>query len=137
MTILTYLLGLMMLGKASIRMFIRSRWASIISVAVLIIALVIGSYLRYYPVINAERWGYGPTLQELDPYSEYWIAEHLLKHGLGYFADLTRANPVTHIFWYPWGRDFTYTEPPMLSMFSVITYYVAHAINPSLSLTTG
>jgi len=124
----------MMPGKASIRVFIRSRWALIISVAVLIIALVIGSYLRYYPVINAERWGYGPTLQELDPYSEYWIAEHLLKHGLGYFADLTRANPVTHIFWYPWGRDFTYTEPPMLSMFSVITYYVAHAINPSLSL---
>jgi len=124
----------MMSGKTSVKAFIRSRWTLIISVAVLIIALVVGSYLRYYPVINAERWGYGPTLQELDPYSEYWIAEHLLKNGIGYFAELTRANPVTHIFWYPWGRDFTYTEPPMLSMFSVITYYIAHAINPSLTL---
>lgn len=123
-----------MVSKTSMKSLIRSRWTLIVSVTILIIALIVGSYLRYYPVINAERWGYGPTLQELDPYSEYWIAEHLLKNGLGYFTELTRANPVTHIFWYPWGRDFTYTEPPMLSMFSVVTYYIAHAINPSLSL---
>ncbi len=119
---------------ASIKSFLKSRWTTIFSVAVLIVALVIGSYLRLFPVFNAEKWGYGPMLQELDPYSEYWIAKHLLSHGLSYFSQLTPANPVTHIFWYPWGRDFTTTEPPLLSMFSVVTYYIAHAFNPHLTL---
>ncbi len=124
----------MMSVKGGVKAFLKSRWTAILSVCVLITALVIGSYLRLYPVFNAEKWGYGPMLQELDPYSEYWIAENLLKHGIAYFSQLTRANPVTHIFWYPWGRDFTRTEPPMLSTFAVITYYIAHAINHSLSL---
>ncbi len=113
---------------------IRRRWALILSLSVLIISLIAGSYLRLFAVFNAESWGYGPTLNELDPYSEYWISSNLLHHGLGYFWQLTRDNPATHLFWYPWGRDFTRSEPPMLSFFSVLTYYVAHVFNPSLTL---
>ncbi len=110
------------------------RWALMLSISILIISIIIGSYLRLYPVFNAERLGYKPTLYEMDPYSEYWIAEKLYKHGLAYFNELTRDNHVTKIFWYPWGRDFTKSEPPLLASFSVITYYIAHTINPSLTL---
>ncbi|RLG79384.1 MAG: hypothetical protein DRO10_00100 [Thermoprotei archaeon] len=107
-----------------------------VSLAVLIIALAVGVYLRMYPIFIAERWGYGPTLQELDPYSEYWVAEKLLTKGLGYYLQLTPQNPETHIFWYPWGRDFTRSSLPMVPYFSVITYYIAHAFSPSLTLYT-
>lgn len=127
-------MGSAMSAKRSVKSLLKSRWTVILSVAVLIVSLVVGSYLRLYPVFIAERWGYGPTLQELDPYSEYWIAKQLLDHGLDYFGKLTKENPVTHIFWYPWGRDFTRTSPPMLSIFSVVTYYVAHLFNPGLTL---
>ncbi|MCD6323902.1 MAG: hypothetical protein J7L55_02190 [Desulfurococcales archaeon] len=114
--------------------WLRRKWALILSISVLIIALIVGSHLRLYAVYNAESWGYGPTLNELDPFSEYWIAKNLLEHGINYFGMLTRENPLTHIFWYPWGRDFVRSEPPMLSVLSVLTYYVAHAVNPSLTL---
>jgi len=110
------------------------RWSLILSISILIVSLIVGSYLRLYPVFNAERLGYKPTLYEMDPYSEYWIAEKLYRHGLTYFMELTRDNHVTKIFWYPWGRDFTRSEPPLLASFAVITYYIAHSINPSLTL---
>ncbi len=122
------------MGRPEVPKWVRRNWGVLLSVSVLIIALFVGSHLRLYAVYNAESWGYGPTLNELDPYSEYWIAKNLLDHGIGYFGLLTRDNPVTHIFWYPWGRDFTTSEPPLLSVFSVLTYYVAHALNPSLTL---
>ncbi|MEM0014097.1 MAG: STT3 domain-containing protein [Zestosphaera sp.] len=104
------------------------------SLTVLVISAFIGSYLRLYPVFNAFRLGYQPMLNELDPYSEYWTAEKLLEKGLGYYFSLVRSNNETHIFWYPWGRDFVRTSLPLTPMFSVITYYVARLFNPGLSL---
>jgi len=114
--------------------WLRKHWKTIFSVSVLMISLVIGSYLRLYPVWNARALGYGPTLYELDPYSEYWIANQLYHNGLDYFNYLRRFNSITHIFWFPWGRDFTRSSLPMLPYFSVITYNIARAFNPSLTL---
>ena len=113
---------------------IKSRWLAILSLSVLVASVIAGSYLRLYPVINSMRLGYGPTLYEMDPYSEYWIADKLLKKGLGYFYSLTQNNPETKIFWYPWGRDFSRSELPLLTFFSVVTYQVAKVVNPELTL---
>ncbi|RLG87693.1 MAG: hypothetical protein DRO18_02830, partial [Thermoprotei archaeon] len=113
---------------------LKHKWPLLLSLSILIASLIIGSYLRLYPVFNAARLGYKPTLYEMDPYSEYWIASKLYERGLTYFWKLNHDNPETKIFWYPWGRDFTRTEPPLLAMFSVITYYVVHAVNPGISL---
>ncbi len=113
---------------------VKKYWIPALAFAVLIVSVVIGSYLRLYPVFNSERLGYGPKLYEMDPYSEYWIAKQLEEHGLMYFYKLTKDNPVTKVFWYPWGRDFVRTEPPFLAFFSVITYHLAKIFIPSLSL---
>lgn len=56
-----------------------------------------------------------------DPWIEYWLAKYLSEHGLGSWTTLTRSNPVTHIFWYPWGRDFTKTEYPLVPMMAALT----------------
>ena len=124
----------MMVVIEGIAKSLRKNWKVILSITVLIASLIIGSYLRVYIVFTTESWGYSPQLNELDPYSEYWIANNLLHRGLDYFGLLIRDNPVTHIFWYPWGRDFTKSEPPMLSAFTVLTYYLAKPFNPNLSL---
>ena len=113
---------------------IKGNWALALSVTVLVISLIIGSYLRLYIVFNTESWGYTPQLNELDPFSEYWIASNLLHKGLDYFGLLVRDNPITHIFWYPWGRDFIRSEPPMLTAFTILTYYLVKPLNPTLTL---
>ncbi len=113
---------------------VKRYWVPTLAISVLIVSIVVGSYLRLYPVFNAEKLGYGPTLYEMDPYSEYWIAKQLDTHGLLYFYKLTRNNPITRIFWYPWGRDFVHTEPPFLAFFSVVTYHIAKLFNSGLSL---
>ncbi len=56
-----------------------------------------------------------------DPWIEYWLAKYLAEHGLGSWTTLTRSNPATHIFWYPWGRDFTKTEYPLVPMMAALT----------------
>jgi dolichyl-diphosphooligosaccharide--protein glycosyltransferase len=112
----------------------REHVITFVSLIVLLASAVVGSYLRLYPVFNALDAGYGPMLNELDPYSEYWTAEKLLEKGLSYFFSLNRYNEETHIFWYPWGRDFVKSSLPLTPMFSVVTYYVARLFSPGLTL---
>jgi len=119
------------LGFKSLR---REHIITLASLIVLLASAVVGSYLRLYPVFNALEAGYGPMLNELDPYSEYWTAEKLLEKGLSYFFSLNRHNEETHIFWYPWGRNFVKSSLPLTPMFSVVTYYVAHLFSPGLTL---
>ncbi|MEM0347331.1 MAG: STT3 domain-containing protein [Zestosphaera sp.] len=121
----------MSLGFRGLR---RKHVTMLVSLVVLLASAVIGSYLRLYPVFNSFESGYGPMLNELDPYSEYWTAEKLLEKGLAYFFSLNEHNEETHIFWYPWGRDFVRSSLPLTPMFSVITYYVARLFSPGLSL---
>ncbi len=84
-------------------------------------------YLRMMPMSNyrhvevlAEKYGIPASyakyayLNANDPWIEYWLANYLHQHGIGSWTTLTRSNPATHIFWYPWGRDFTKTEYPLV-----------------------
>ncbi|MEM3905171.1 MAG: hypothetical protein QXP11_05925, partial [Sulfolobales archaeon] len=101
---------------------------------ILVLSLAVGSYLRLQPVYNALKYGYGPTLYEMDPFLNYWIVSKLYENGLTYYMSLTSENPVTKIFWYPYGRDIPTTELPALPYISLLTYYIAHAVNPSLTI---
>jgi len=85
--------------------------------------------LRMLPFYNyekvasvAEKYGISEEfarysyLNANDPWIEYWLASYLHEHGLTSWPTLTRDNPATRIFWYPWGRDFTKTEYPLVPM---------------------
>lgn len=120
--------------RLSFRGLRRKHVITLASLVILLVSAVVGSYLRLYPVFNSFESGYGPMLNELDPYSEYWTAEKLLEKGLTYFFSLNKYNEETHIFWYPWGRDFTKSSLPLTPMFSVVSYYVARLFSPELSL---
>ena len=61
---------------------------------------------------------------EFDSYIEYWQAKYVYDHGPLAWYTLTRNNPDTHIFWYPWGRDFIYTSYPFLPMWIGTTYHI-------------
>ncbi len=66
-----------------------------------------------------------------DPWIEYWLTNYLYSHGIGSWSTLTRENPDTHIFWYPWGRDFTSSEYPLIPMVTAFTYTL---FKPHMSL---
>jgi dolichyl-diphosphooligosaccharide--protein glycosyltransferase len=102
--------------------------------ALLILSLAYGSYLRLQIVFNSSRLGYGPTLYELDPFQEYFVASVLLEHGFDYLSQLNHYNNITRIFWYPWGRDFTHSVYVGLPLFAIATYHVAKLFNPGLDL---
>ncbi|PUA32430.1 MAG: hypothetical protein B7O98_07185 [Zestosphaera tikiterensis] len=120
--------------RVKVGAFDKTKVLTVISVVAFLISAFVGSYLRLYPVINSESLGYEPLLNELDPYSEYWVAEKMLEKGLTYYFSLTRDNNETHIFWYPWGRDFVKSSLPMLPFFSVLTYQIAKLFNQGLTL---
>ncbi|MET1159765.1 MAG: peptide permease [Thermoprotei archaeon] len=92
-----------------------------IVLAVVLIAIAgLGLYLRLLPVIN-----YGFELHANDPWIEYWQANYTYYHGILSWYSLTRDNPATWKFWYPWGRDFTTTSYPGLPIWTALTYHVA------------
>ena len=91
----------------------------IIYVAILAVFIGLGIYLRALPAIN-----YGLELHANDPWIEYWQANYTYHHGLLSWYSLTRDNPDTHIFWYPWGRDFTLTSYPGLPIWTAATYHI-------------
>lgn len=122
-------LQLKLLRRVNVRLVIE-----VIGLTTLLISVIAGSYLRYYPVINALKYGYGPTLYEMDPFLNYWITKILHEKGLTYYTELIRDNNLTKIFWYPLGRDIPTTELPALPYVSLITYYMASIVNPNLSL---
>ena len=113
------------------------KYSKYISLALLIFAVVFGCYLRLMPLINAINEGIvdrypEARLYELDPYAMYWVTKYLVKNGLTSWWHLTRDNSVTHIFWHPWGRDFTHTELPGLAFFAAATYHIVKLFNVDL-----
>lgn len=98
-----------------------------IYVALMVLAAFTGIFLRALPYfIN------GLELLEADCYIEYWQANYVYEKGVLAWYTLTRSNPDTHIFWYPWGRDFTTTSYPGLPVFIGVTYHVVKAFGLSL-----
>ncbi|NOZ89509.1 MAG: hypothetical protein GXO15_06260 [Crenarchaeota archaeon] len=98
-----------------------------VAIAIMVALSYAAFSLRVIPLANYEivynnlvRNGVPPEvakhsyLYANDPWIEYWLADYLHRHGIASWRTLTRDNPATHIFWYPWGRDFTKTEYPLL-----------------------
>lgn len=66
-----------------------------------------------------------------DPWIEYWLSNYLYHNGVQSWVTLKRENPATHIFWYPWGRDFTDSEYPFIPAITAMTYAM---FKPNMSL---
>ncbi len=102
------------------------KYGVLVSVALLIVSLGVGFYIRYMPyknyntiVSNAEMMGLGDVavtarFGAMDPLIEYWLAKYLHDHGLSSWATLHPPNPAVMKFWYPWGRDFTHSAKPFV-----------------------
>ncbi|MEM1935286.1 MAG: STT3 domain-containing protein [Sulfolobales archaeon] len=106
----------------------------VLGLALLVFSVTYGVHLRTQIVQNSIERGYGPTLYELDPFQEYFVASVLLERGLDYITYLNHYNNLTHIFWYPWGRDFTHSVYIGLPLFAIGTYHVVRLFNPDITL---
>ncbi|MEM4663900.1 MAG: STT3 domain-containing protein, partial [Desulfurococcaceae archaeon] len=94
-------------------------YARIIVCALVILSVALGVAIRIAPMsLN------GFEFFEFDSYIEYWQAKYVYENGPLAWYTLTRENPDTHIFWYPWGRDFIYTSYPLLPMWIGLSYHV-------------
>ena len=69
---------------------------------------------------------------EFDSYIEYWQAKYVYERGPLAWYTLTRSNPDTHVFWYPWGRDFVFTSYPFLPLWIGTTYHLVKLLGLSL-----
>ncbi|WP_440059761.1 peptide permease [Thermogladius sp. 4427co] len=91
----------------------------VIVYGLLALIIALGLYIRALPGIN-----YGLELYEADPFVVYWQAKYIYEHGILSWYTLTQSNPATHIFWYPWGRDFVHSEYPALPMWEAVSYHL-------------
>ncbi len=111
---------------------LRSRTAWLAFIAVLVASMVVAVALR------GAAWGrwlqvnkHLPVpvyIDAFDPWIEYWLAKYLYEHGLGSWWSLHPPNPAVMKFWYPWGRDFTRTEYPLVPMLIAATYPLGRAL---------
>ncbi len=108
------------------------RRRKLIVLSLLIVITALGGLIRFSP---AFYWGI--ELNAYDPWIEYWLVKYVYEHGLGSWTTLTRDNPATHIFWYPWGRDFTRTEYPGVVYFTVLIYPIGRILGFSLKEWTA
>ena len=108
---------------------------AVVEVVLVVVFAVLGFWVRVQPWFVAGRivggdprissslfrdYGY---LHGNDPWIEYWIAYRLWSRGLEYWSCLKPDCDLwAGLFWYPWGRDFTRSEYPLLPMFAAATY---------------
>ncbi|MEM2207131.1 MAG: STT3 domain-containing protein [Sulfolobales archaeon] len=117
-----------------LRVATNRKFVLVLGLALLVFSVTYGVHLRMRIVQNSIEHGYGPTLYELDPFQEYFVASVLLEHGLDYVTYLNHYNNLTHLFWYPWGRDFTHSVYIGLPIFSIGTYHLVRLFNPGMTL---
>jgi len=92
---------------------------TIITGLLIAFAVVLGVLIRTAPFgLN------GFEFFEFDSYIEYWQAKYVYENGPLAWYTLTRSNPDTHVFWYPWGRDFIYTSYPFFPLWIGTTYHL-------------
>lgn len=103
-------------------------WLSRVLVAILLgIAVVLAVLIRTAPYrLNKIEFF------EFDSYIEYWQARYIYEKGPLSWYTLTPNNPDTHIFWYPWGRDFTQTSYPFLPLWIGTTYHIVKSFGLDL-----
>ncbi len=95
--------------------------------SLLTILAIVAVYIRALPAL---KWGL--ELHGNDPWIAYWETKYVYEHGPLSWWSLTRDNPATQIFWYPWGRDFVSTDYPGIALWTAITYPIAGAFGLSL-----
>lgn len=96
-------------------------------VALLLISLALGIAIRLSPYKTNEF-----EFFELDSYIEYWQAKYVYERGPLSWYTLTPENTDTHLFWYPWGRDFVHTSYPFMPMWIGLTYHIVGPLGLSL-----
>jgi len=104
-----------------------SRRANILTAIFVALAIITCVLIRIapYPLNDFEFF-------EFDSYIEYWQAKYVYEKGPMAWYTLTRSNPDTHIFWYPWGRDFTLTSYPFFPLWIGTTYHLVKYTGLSL-----
>jgi dolichyl-diphosphooligosaccharide--protein glycosyltransferase len=90
------------------------------------IVAVIALLAFYVRIIPAQK--HGIELHANDPWIMYWATDYLVHHGILSWFTLTPSNPATHIFWYPWGRDFVHSEYPLTMFITALSYPLGHAM---------
>ncbi|MEM4756709.1 MAG: STT3 domain-containing protein, partial [Desulfurococcaceae archaeon] len=100
-------------------MYENRRLMKILLLITAISALILGLVIRAAPL-----WINGFEFFEFDSYIEFWQAKYVYEKGPLAWYSLTRDNPDTHIFWYPWGRDFIYTSYPLFPLWIGTSYHI-------------
>lgn len=105
----------------------RPFFAKVLVSLLISLSVVLGIVIRTAPMrLN------GFEFFEFDSYIEYWQAKYVYDKGPLAWYSLTRDNPETHIFWYPWGRDFIYTSYPFLPIWTGMTYHLVKSTGLTL-----
>ncbi len=117
-----------------------SRWWSrhgvVIAIVLIIIASALAFWLRLAPYVNVVDSGIATVypfskLYEMDPFINYWLVNYLDKHGPLSWLSLTRSNPATCIFWYPYCRDIAHSE----LLGHIYTMYVVYEVVKHLGVS--
>ncbi len=95
-----------------------------------IIVASLALFAFYIRIIPAQK--HGLELHANDPWIMYWATDYLVHHGILSWFTLTQDNPATHIFWYPWGRDFVHSEYPLTMFITALTYPIGRALGLSV-----
>lgn len=85
--------------------------------------VILAAMLRLLPL----RWGM--FLSEFDPYQQYRMADHILKHGFSSW--FTWHDEMS---WYPWGREIPTTNYPGVAFAAAITYRFLKILGVELTL---
>ena len=100
-----------------------ARYAEAISLAVLIVILALGVYIRILPALN-----YGLELDANDPWIVYWEAKYFHENGLFNFEGLSKVT----VFWWPYGRNFLIQEYLGMPWLAAATYPIGEALGLTL-----
>jgi dolichyl-diphosphooligosaccharide--protein glycosyltransferase len=87
-----------------------SRVSLLNSISLFVIVLI-AVLIRLMPL----RWGF--FLSEFDPYMQYRMVEHIVKHGF-----ISWFNWHDSMSWYPWGRDIPTTTYPGLAFTTALLF---------------
>ena len=114
-------------GRREVKSRVSRRFITGISLILLVLIVFLAVNIRLRPFSNyedvykqalelgiSEETAKFSYLHANDPWIMYWLSDYLSKNGISSWKTLTADNPVTKIFWYPWGRDFRGGEYPLL-----------------------
>ncbi len=99
------------------------RYSTPITLVLLLVLLVIGTYLRVLPALK-----YGIELDANDPWIVYWEAKYFVDNGLTSLQGLSNVKD----FWWPVGRDFLHSEYIGMAWLAAATYPIGQIFGLTL-----